>query len=95
MIKIPRLLKLDTFVGPHPTIPTPLPSLIWHCEEYVFQNQGIPCNYWLREEETKHQGLMCSGGRLRLFADGLWSFVVVYGCLWLLAVLVTMPVKAC
>ena len=40
------------------------PPLIWHCEEYVFQNQGVPCNYRVLEEETKHQifGLICKGG---------------------------------
>ena len=39
----------------------PQHALIWHCEEYVFQNRGVPCNYRLREEETKLRifGLMC------------------------------------
>ena len=34
LIKTPRLLMLDKFVGPRPTIRTPsaYTPLIWHCE---------------------------------------------------------------
>ena len=77
LIKTPLLLILDTFVCPHPTIWIPpqnthTHTLIWHCEEYVFQNRGVPCNYRVREGETKRQifDLMYRGG-------GLWSFA---GC---------------
>ena len=65
LIKSPRLLMLDIFVSLRPIILTPFP-FIWHCEEYVFQNVGVPCNYRVREEETKRQtfGLLCRVGRL-------------------------------
>ena len=48
---------------------------------YVFQNRGDPCNYRVREEETKRQrfGLMYRGGRLWSFAGSLWLFP---GGLW-------------
>ena len=48
---------------------------------YVFQNWGDPCNYRVREEETKRQrfGLMYRGGRLWSFAGSLWLFP---GGLW-------------
>ena len=53
------------------------PSLI----VYAFQNRGVPCNYWVREEEMKRQlfRLMCRGGHLWPFAGGLWLFT---GGLW-------------
>ena len=68
----PRLLILDTFVGPRATIRTPLPTtlLMWHCEEYGFQNRDVSCNYRVQEEEKKRQifGLMYRGGLLWSFA---------------------------
>ena len=61
LIKIPYLLILDTFVDP----PLPL-QIFWLCQEYVFQNRGVLCNYRVWEEETKRKifGLMFRGGRL-------------------------------
>ena len=69
LINTPRLLRFDTFSGPRPTIQTPSPPpspLTLHCKEYLFPNQGGPCNYWVRGEEKKPKtfGLMCRGGRL-------------------------------
>ena len=63
-IKTPVLLILDTFAGRRPIIQIPL--LIWHCQENVFQNRGVPCNYLVREEGMKRQifGLMYRGVRL-------------------------------
>ena len=70
LIKMPRLLTLDTCVGPRPTIriPPSSPPLVCHCEEYIFQNGSVPCNYLVREKETKRQGLLYRGGRFWLFA---------------------------
>ena len=62
---------IDTLVSPHTTIQTtPHFQFIWHCQEYGFRNRGVPCNYGMREEETKCKifGLMCRG----------WLFVAVY-----------------
>ena len=65
-----------------PTIRTPSPTLIWHWS-VSFQNWGVPCNYRVREEETKRQifGSMCRVSRLLLLV--IWWFVVVCGCLLL------------
>ena len=68
LIKTPRLLILDTFCQSQPDYLDP--PLIWPCEEYVFQNRDVPCNYQVREEEAKPQSfdLMCKSGRLCSFA---------------------------
>ena len=54
----------------------PCPHL-FGTEDYVFQNRGDPCNYRVREEETKRPifGLTCGGGRLCSFAGSSCLFV--------------------
>lgn len=44
--------------------------LLLNNKEYVFQNQGVPFNYQVQEEEAEHQifGLMRSGRSLLSFA---------------------------
>ena len=66
MLDRDRLLILDIFVGPHQTF--------WNAPPPTYlalrtMERGVPCNYRVREEETKRQifGLMCRGVRL-------WSF---------------------
>ena len=53
LIKIPRLLILDNFVVPRPTIRN-LPSAhLFGTEEYVFWNRVVLYNYQVHEGETK------------------------------------------
>ena len=95
LIKIPCLLILDTFVGPR-GLP---PSLIWHCEEYVFKIVKIEvflvitgCGKKKRNVRflVWWEGVAVCGPLLvvsvRLLVVGL---LVVCGGLWSLPVLVT------
>ena len=49
------------------------PPILPNCSEgYIFQNRSVPCNYQVREEETRSQifGLMCRDGGLGSFPCG-------------------------
>ena len=70
LIKTPRLLILDIFVGPTQLF-GPSTPLIWYFEEYVFQNRDDPRNNRVREKEMKRQifGLIYRSVRLWSFAS--------------------------
>ena len=96
LIKTSRLLILDTFVGPRtpskfgpPPSTIPPPPTLFGTEEYVFQNQVVPCNYQVREGETKFL-VWCAGVAIcdrllvvcRLLLVVRSHLLVVCGRLW-------------
>ena len=55
------------------------PQLIWHCEEYVFQNWGVACNYRVQEEVVAiYDCLLVVSVHLLVVCSRLLWFVVVY-----------------